>query len=163
MPCLLLIALLGFEEYGPSPEGSGQGQLTLDRHCLDHQLDQHCLDHQQNQGLQNWGYLWTRGYRIIHITAFISYWRVILIWWFLQESSKVKESSLHVIWNIAFLLCGHKWFSVLSLSTTQYCEFLRKSTSLYMWNIIKIGSLVICIDTLEWQKVVIGSENSKVD
>ncbi len=40
-------------------------------------------------------------------TAF-SYWRALIVCWFLQESSKVKESSLHVIWNAhtVFSRCG---------------------------------------------------------
>ncbi len=40
-------------------------------------------------------------------TAF-NYWRALIICLFLQESSKVKESSLHEIWNAdtAFLLGG---------------------------------------------------------
>ncbi len=42
------------------------------------------------------------------VDTVFSYWRALIICQFLQESSKVEESSLHVIRNAhtTFLLCG---------------------------------------------------------
>ncbi len=42
------------------------------------------------------------------------YLRVVIVCWFLQESSKVKESSLHEIWNADTVLSGKEmkmWFN----------------------------------------------------
>ncbi len=41
------------------------------------------------------------------VDAAFSYWRALIVCYFLLESSKVKESSLYVMWNVhtAFLLC----------------------------------------------------------
>ncbi len=49
-------------------------------------------------------------------TAF-SYGKVLIVCWFIQESSQVKESSLHEIWNAdtAFLLGRAAFVSFLSI------------------------------------------------
>ncbi len=42
------------------------------------------------------------------VDTVLKYWRTLIVCYFLEESSKVKESSLHEIWNVdtAFFLDG---------------------------------------------------------
>ncbi len=48
------------------------------------------------------------------VDTVFSYWRKLIVYYFFQESFKVKESSLHEIWNAdtAFLLSRAALFSL---------------------------------------------------
>ena len=85
------------------------------------------------RSIHSYGYRWYRHMFDIVDTPF-SYRKALIVCWFLQESSKVKGSSLHIIWNAhtAFLLCVvlHTWKSLCCLLlSTNSCSFCCASFS----------------------------------
>ena len=61
-----------------------------------------------------------------YVDIVFSYGRALMVCWFLQEVSKVKESNLHEIWNVdtAFLLCGADFIIIQSFLRILQCSII---------------------------------------